>query len=159
LDAATLPFRDLELPPSPRTILIEGIERAFPDFQIGSTRLVLTQSTYLMQKCIDAVAAGDRIVATADRDALERGAPEALQGRGPWRYFEVALLAESELEDWGPGDDGCSQARQRAASPQSPVPQSPAPSPLAELLAAAYATRDPAERLRLCRQATERAPD
>src|SRR5262249_15541024 len=84
---------------------------------------------------------------------------EALQGRGPWRHFEIALLAERGLGDWGLGDDdGRSQAPQRAAG-QSLVPSPPVPSPLTERLAAAYAARDAAERLSICREATESAPD
>ena len=55
----------------------------FPTRQAGGTRLVLTQSTYLLQKWIDRLDDGDRIIATADRAALERCAPEALQARGP----------------------------------------------------------------------------
>ena len=64
-------------------LVIDDIERAFPDAQAGGTRLVLTQSTYLLQKWIDRLDEGDRIVATADRAALERCAPEAFQARGP----------------------------------------------------------------------------
>lgn len=60
LDAGTLPFTrvtDGVWPPRLRAILIDGIERAFPDAQVGGTRLVLTQSTYLLQTWIDALEA------------------------------------------------------------------------------------------------------
>jgi len=168
VDAAALPFTrvsDLELPPPPRTILIEGIERAFPDNQVGSTRLVLTQSTYLMQQWIDALGAGDRIVATADRAALEQCAPEALQGRGPWRRFAVVDNTATGVGDRGLGDYEEDSRRQSlvsgrqwsACGVQSPSP--PVPSPLAGLLAAAYASRDPAERLQLCHDAAARDPE
>jgi hypothetical protein len=48
-----------------------------------------------MQAWIDALADGDRLIATADRAALERTAPEAFQGRGPWAQFEIVRLANS----------------------------------------------------------------
>ncbi|HMB78830.1 MAG TPA: hypothetical protein VKI43_02135, partial [Vicinamibacterales bacterium] len=43
LDAATLPFvrlEDVALPPAPRVLVVDGIERAYPDAQSGGTRLV-----------------------------------------------------------------------------------------------------------------------
>ena len=86
LDArrAAVPARRRDRDPArARVILIDDIDLAFPDAQTGGTRLVLTQSTYLLQKWIDRLDEGDRIVATADRAALERCAPEAFQGRGP----------------------------------------------------------------------------
>src|SRR5436190_16521863 len=79
LDARTLPFMRVDaivLPPPPRTVVIDGISAAFPDCQQSGTRLVLTQSTYLMQKWVDRLDEGDRIIATADREALQRCAPE-----------------------------------------------------------------------------------
>lgn len=85
LDAATLPFvraGELILPPSPRVAIIDEVDRAFPDAQTGGTRLVLTQSTYLVQTWIDRLADGDRLVATADRAALERAHEEG-QRRDP----------------------------------------------------------------------------
>jgi hypothetical protein len=55
LDGGTLPFTRLNAiawPPSPRALVIDDLERAFPDQQSGGTRLVLTQSTYLIQTWI-----------------------------------------------------------------------------------------------------------
>jgi tetratricopeptide (TPR) repeat protein len=96
LDAATLPFvrpARAQLPGQPPRILhIDDIDRAFPDAQTGGTRLVLTQSTYAVQKWIDVIDAGDRIIATADRGGLTQNAREALEGRGPWARFEVVDL-------------------------------------------------------------------
>ncbi len=93
LEPDALPFvrpRDFALPDGrPRTIRIDDVERAFPDAQTGGIRLVLTQSTYLMQAWIDALDDGDRIVVTADRDALQRAAPEAFKARGPWSLFRL----------------------------------------------------------------------
>jgi len=94
-DSATLPFtrpKEATLPPAPRVFLLDDIERAFPDAQANGVRLVLTQSTYLLQAWLDRLDEGDRIVATADRAALERCAPEALRRRGPWRAFELRDL-------------------------------------------------------------------
>jgi tetratricopeptide (TPR) repeat protein len=150
LDARTLPFVRASVaggPPPPRSVLIEDIERAFPDNQAGGVRLVLTQSTYLVQTWIDALDASDRIVATADRAALEACAPEALQARGPWRLFEIVDLAARGHGDWGYGDSARS------------VSSRPVPSPFAEPLARAYATSDAAERLRICREVVAHAPD
>jgi len=136
LDSATLPFvraGDVVLPPSPRVMLVPDIERAFPNAQAGGVRLVLTQSTYLVQKWIDRLAPGDQIVATADRNALERGAPEALHARGPWRAFETVHVSDSspfntkDTKDTKEKEDGVDQ-----------------------LLAQAFALADPAERVRLC---------
>ena len=160
LDAATLPFVRVSTarwPLAPRTVVIDDIERAFPDNQGASTRLVLTQSLYLIQKWVDALDANDRIVATADRQALELCAPEALQRRGVWRRFEIVSAAPRGLGNWGLGD----YAKGRGASPecvvQSPSPQ--VPSPHTAQLAAAFASSDPAERLRMCRDVAERVPD
>jgi tetratricopeptide (TPR) repeat protein len=153
LDARTLPFTRvgaIDLPQPPRAVVIEDIDRAFPDRQQGGTRLVLTQSTYLLQKWIDRLEDDDRIIATADREALQRCAPEAFQERGPWRMFEISVGAgSSELGASRSVDDAPS------ASPEYPAPS---PYPIAELLARAFSASDPSERLRLCREAVELDP-
>ena len=95
---------DIGLPPSPRCLLVHDLERAFPDAQIGGTRLVLTQSTYLVQTWVDRLSEGDCIVATADRVALERCTPEALNARGPWRAFEIVDLDSSQRRFFANGD-------------------------------------------------------
>jgi tetratricopeptide (TPR) repeat protein len=75
----------------PRLVRIDDLEMAFP--RSGSaTRLILTQSTYVLQKWIDALGPGDRIVATADRDVLEKSSPETVARRGPWRLFTTIDL-------------------------------------------------------------------
>jgi tetratricopeptide (TPR) repeat protein len=139
LDARSLPFlraADIALPPSPRTIVIDALERAFPDHQAGGTRLVLTQSTYLLQTWIDRLEPGDRIIATADRVALEQCAPEALQGRGPWGAFQILENAPTtDTEGSKDTEDG------------------------GERLARAYASSDSVERLRLCREAVSLEPE
>ena len=165
LDAATLPFTriaDAALPPVPRLILIDDLELAFPDSQTGGTRLVLTQSTYLLQHWVDRLDQGDRIVATADRAALERRAPEAFQGRGPWASFEIVDLDTlSTTEDAG---DTAEETTWRCppVSTVSPVVKSRGVVKgvgVAEILTRAFAASDPAERRRLCREAVSIAPE
>jgi tetratricopeptide (TPR) repeat protein len=135
------------LPPSPRVVLLHDLERAFPDAQVGGTRLVLTQSTYVLQTWIDRLADGDRIIATADRAALELCAPESLNARGPWRAFEIVDMdRDSGL---GIGDS----VAEPIANPQALIPN-----PDAALLARAFQTSSPDERVRLCRDATASAP-
>ncbi len=160
LDSGTLPFvraGDVVRPPSPRAVLLHDIECAFPNAQVGGTRLVLTQSTYLLQTWIDRLAESDCIIATADRAALERCAPEALRARGPWRRFEVVDLDNSaghiKTEDTKDTKD-TKEKPSSVSSVSSVFNQSSN-----KLLARAYASSDPAERLRLCREATEHAPE
>ena len=151
LDAATLPFVRVSTerwPSPPRTIVIDDVERAFPDNQVGGTRLVLTQSVYLIQKWIDALDANDRIVATGDRAPLERCAPETLQRRGVWRRFEIVSATS-----------GGSALGASRPSPTTASPQPPAPTAVADRLAAAFASSDSAERLRICRDVAERVSD
>ena len=155
LDAGTLPFTrvgDLAWPPQPHAVLIEDIDRAFPDAQAGGTRLVLTQSTYLMQKWVDRLEQGDRIVATADREALERCAPECLQARGCWARFAIIDLAQTE------DTKETKDTEEMPAAPTS-VPFVPSVSLASERLASAFSANDPAERLRLCREAVSLAPE
>jgi tetratricopeptide (TPR) repeat protein len=147
LDPATLPFirpRDTALPAAPCVILIHDIDRAFVDRQRPGTRLVLTQSTYLLQAWLDALSDGARLIVTADRVALDASAPEATQSRGPWSVFQVVSLdgAFSETTTKSTND----------TQDQEDV------DPLF-MLARAYSQPDVAERLRLCRAATTTAPE
>ncbi|MGH9141001.1 MAG: tetratricopeptide repeat protein [Vicinamibacterales bacterium] len=76
LDTLTLPFvrpGEVLMPPAPRVVLFEDVERAFPDPQSGSTRLVLTQSLYLLQTWIglNRPAPGWPLRARAGRRAME----------------------------------------------------------------------------------------
>jgi tetratricopeptide (TPR) repeat protein len=83
---------------TPATILIEDLHLAFPTTQTAGTRLVLTQSTYQLQRWLDRFDAvpGLTIVAHASKSALMRGAPEAFARRGPWHRITLQEL---------PGDD------------------------------------------------------
>jgi tetratricopeptide (TPR) repeat protein len=152
LDAATLPFvrpSDVSLPDStPRTVLLDQVDRAFPDAQSPDTRLVLTQSAYLLQTWIDALDSGGRIIAMADRMALERAAPEAFKRRGPWDAFEIQQIDNSG----GNTDTKDTKDTERDDLFMSSRPAS-------ELLAKAYApTVDSEVRLRLCGEAVALEP-
>jgi tetratricopeptide (TPR) repeat protein len=151
LDARTLPFTltsAIDLPPPPRAILIDEVDQAFPDRQVGGTRLVLTQSTYLLQKWIDRLDEGDRVIATADREALQRCAPEAFQGRGPWQYFGLINTKDTK-------DTKDVLENKTFVSPVSFVLNQPVP----KLLERAFSASEPAERLRLCHEAVSLDPD
>ena len=75
---------------------MDDLEAAFEFDPSASLRLIVTQSTYLLQKWIDILGDGDRIVATADREPLKHNAPEAFNRRGPWRFFEVKEIRTTE---------------------------------------------------------------
>ncbi len=153
LDAATLPF--VRFTPgmltrrTPRVIAIDDIERACPNAQAGGARLVLTQSTYLVQKLLDLLDASDRVIVTAGRAALERNAGDALQARGPWGRFEVVdldrpttIFTTEDTED----TEGKSAGVENL-SPVSPM------SSVVERLILAYTTTSTTERVRLCTEA------
>jgi tetratricopeptide (TPR) repeat protein len=159
LDPAALPFTrvgDLALPPAPRSVLVRDLERAFSDNQAGGTRLVLTQSTYLLQTWIDRLDPQDQIVATADGTALERVAPEAFQRRGPWAQFQFEGL-----------DHSARSINTKDTKDTKKKPEDHSSVPLvsfvvntrASQLAAAFTVSDPVERLRLCRDTVEREPE
>jgi tetratricopeptide (TPR) repeat protein len=142
LHAASLPFTRVErlsLPPPPRLVRIDDIELAFPNHQSGGIRLVLTQSTYLVQKLIDRLGPEDVIVATADLAALERNASEAIGHRGAWRWVEnVPVQVAGE---------------KLAASVPLESPSAVSAEPFVPLLASAFASSSPDQRHGLCRQA------
>jgi tetratricopeptide (TPR) repeat protein len=119
------------------------VDRAFPDAQADGHRLDLTHSNYLMQKWIDVLGPGDRIVATADRVALSRGARGALKGRGPWHRFQVLVVG-------GPEDSPSRSEHDEAEGVQGLAVE--------RLLARAYRSPSPDERIQLCRDATVAAP-
>src|SRR4051812_15774748 len=162
LDARVLPFTRIEqiaLPMPPRVVLLDNIERAFPAYQAGSTRLVLTQSTYLLQKWIDRLDPQDVVIATGDAATLERVAPEAFQRRGPWREFQVERLGNS------PGHFTTEDTKNPKDETERPKDHgfvslvSSVVIGIPSQLAAAYEVGDGAARLHLCRDAVERAPD
>lgn len=156
LDAAGLPFSGptgIVLPHGARLLRIDDLELAFPDRQVAGTRLVLTQSTYLIQALLDALRDDDVIVATADPVALRRNAPEAFQGRGPWRQFDI-ITGEEEAA----GTVGSSTAGANAFPADRSLGADPL-NPVTRRLADGYATASVEERLSLCRAAAEEAPE
>ena len=83
----------------PRLVRIDDLERAFSFDSSSSLRLIVTQSTYLLQKWNDVLGSHDRIVATADRERLMEEAPEAFARRGPWRFFEITEIPATEIAE------------------------------------------------------------
>jgi Tfp pilus assembly protein PilF len=82
--------------PEPRLVRIDDLETAFAFDRSSNLRPIVTQSTYLLQAWIDILGDHDRIVATADREHLRQNAPEAFNGRGPWRFFECRETSATE---------------------------------------------------------------
>ena len=129
--------------PRPRVIHIDEVGSAFPDAQAEGIRLVLTQPGYTLQKWIDVLDPDDRIIATAEQLALSKGAPEARQGRGPWRQFRVLDLGVSVSGSGRAASKGNEEAPQLT---------------LEEQLARAYESPSSDDRLQLCRMAAASAP-
>jgi tetratricopeptide (TPR) repeat protein len=77
-------------------VRIDDLETAFAFDRSSSLRVIVSQSTYLLQKWIDVLSEGDRIVATADREELTHNAPEAFNRRGPWRFFDIKELSTAD---------------------------------------------------------------
>lgn len=141
IDAAQLPFIRPSGDFSGATVCVSELDRAFPNHQAGGTRLVLTQSTYTLQKWIDAVGPDGSIVATADAAGLRANAAEAFHGRGPWRLFAVVDLDRAPAE----GSNG-------------PLAVPAAASPAVAALVRAYDSSAPADRAALAREAAALDP-
>jgi tetratricopeptide (TPR) repeat protein len=100
--AAQWPFTRTILPSlpsdSPALVFIEDLHLAFPIGQKPGTRLVLTQSTYQLQRWIDWLEQHPHVsvVAHASRAALAQGAPESAARRGPWQRIGVMDLEGDE---------------------------------------------------------------
>ncbi len=142
-EAADWPFHHPLVPEvwpagGPALVWVPDLHEAFVNVQDRSTRLVTTQPLYLLQLWADTLAGrpGAVLVATADTAAMQRDAPEALEGRGAWR--EVAFVE-------APGGS--------ATSSDTP---SDAPPAVAEL-AAGFRSPEPASRLAAAGQALDRA--
>jgi Flp pilus assembly protein TadD len=103
LDAASLPIlrptRAMLPVAEPRLLRIDDLERAFSVDASSSLRLIVTQSTYTLQKWIDVLGPSDRILATGDRQLLEDTAPEAFQRRGPWRFFTIVESSTTQVTE------------------------------------------------------------
>ena len=115
---AILPALD---PDSPTVVLIEDLHLAFPTGQTPGTRLVLTQSTYQLQRWIDWLEQHPRasVVAHASKAELTKVAPESTAGRGPWS--RIGLMDLQGDDDTSPsGDDASHLGNLRNAFTLSP---------------------------------------
>jgi tetratricopeptide (TPR) repeat protein len=96
---------------------------------------------------MDRVGPSGGIIATASREKLKTGAPEGLEKKGPWRYFEILDL----------GRTGSASLSGTASTVADPVETSPAGA-LETRLADAFHSSSGSERLRICRELVETAP-
>lgn len=94
--AASWPFRRTVTPSdTPGAIVIPALHHAFPAGQSGGTRLVLTQSTFQLQKWLDWLRANPESVVVGDlRDAPPDVRRDARAQRGPWSRLQVVQVAE-----------------------------------------------------------------
>jgi tetratricopeptide (TPR) repeat protein len=117
-------------------LVVDALHEAFVNHQTSGTRLVTTQPAYWIAALTDFIARHDVVVlATADREQLQRHAPEWLGATGAFR--DVTLSDEVP--------DALSRRHVRAADAR-----------LAPLIDA-FRVEDPAERLRLCIHALDHA--
>lgn len=84
----------------PCVIWLPDLHTAFLAGQSTGTRLVLTQSTYQLQRWLDWLSRRPDalVVAHANRAGLRSTAPEAFARRGPWSRIEL-LEIEGEADD------------------------------------------------------------
>jgi tetratricopeptide (TPR) repeat protein len=143
IDPATLsrirPDRAALPAAQPRLLRIDDLEVAFQKVSTSATRLILTQSTYTIQKWIDVLGHGDRIIATADRDALRQAAPEAFARRGPWRFFQIVDVSK---EDQQLASEGTESQPEESNFWDAIETSLPSVSSVVELLEHASASRD-----------------
>jgi tetratricopeptide (TPR) repeat protein len=131
---------------------IDDVEHAFPNRQAGGVKLVLTQSTYVMQTLLDSLNPGGRLVVTADRERLRACAPEAFERRGPWRLFDIRDDGTAETDS--SGDDHHETTPFALGVPASFLPDES----VRRLIARAYGEPDPRVRLAACREAAAAGP-
>jgi tetratricopeptide (TPR) repeat protein len=143
-----------------RVVRLDDVERAFPNNQIGGTRFVLTQSTYVVQALVDSLAPDDQVIATADRAALERNAPEAFERRGPWHLFDLVDADNiSTTEDTEDTEASRKRSESCTAFSGPSVPSSVfSVSSVVEILGRAFESTDATERFALCREAVAQEP-
>jgi tetratricopeptide (TPR) repeat protein len=145
--AADWPFQRDVLPARTdvAAIWIRDLHLAFPAGQTAGTRLVLTQSTYQLQRWLDWLesAAAITVVADANPTALRRSSPEAFAGRGPWRHIAVEADNDAAADGSQPADAADAGGGLGLRHP----------------LHTAFAQQDPHHRLAACRQAVDAEPD
>jgi tetratricopeptide (TPR) repeat protein len=141
-DAARWPFRRhiADGLPASGALIAWGreVHEAFPSGQTGSTRLVLTQSTYQLQRWLDWLDGRGTgcLILDADRGALHSGAPEAFAARGPWSRAEIIDVGASDA----PHPVGIRERQNEESGAE-------------ELLSAAFRMTSPSARLAGCRRA------
>lgn len=138
--AAFWPFQREVLPVRTEldVIWIRDLHLAFPAGQTSGTRLVLTQSTYQLQRWLDWLDRnrGITVIADAQRTALRQSSPEAFTGRGPWRHIEIVDAGEDMAAD---------QTTPRAGGLHEG----------SNALHAAFMQGDPSQRMDVCRHAAD----
>jgi tetratricopeptide (TPR) repeat protein len=128
---ARWPFVRHVVPAAPAaTIEVRNLHLAFPAGQGAGTRLVLTQSTYHLQRWLDFLDAhpGVTLVLSGEVRALHA---EAKGRRGPWSRIDIAAIHDAQHDDEA----------------------------VADPLHAAFVQPDPRVRLDACRAALDAAPD
>ena len=109
--ATNWPFRRHVTPPgpaSPSLIRLGRLHLAFPAGQTGGTRLVLTQSTYQLQRWLDWLDAHPAVSVLGDySSASPAQSREAFAQRGPWARIAVepvpvALSASGDADKQDP---------------------------------------------------------
>jgi len=140
LGTATWPFRRhpaAHVPSDADLVWARDFHEAFPAGQTGGTRLVLTQSTYQLQRWLDWLRGRKgaiHLVGDAVGEAMRRNAPEAFEARGPWAHVNFIEVQPEHTE------------RSERSGGQSNRD---------EWLMAAFRTTDADERLALCRRAAD----
>ena len=94
--ATSWPFRRHVTPPGPAfpsLIRLVRLHLAFPAGQTGGTRLVLTQSTYQLQRWLDWLDAHPAVIVLGDySSASPEQSREAFAQRGPWARIAVEAV-------------------------------------------------------------------
>lgn len=121
--AAHWPFLRHIMPPigppvlgGPATLWLRDLHLAFPLQQTPGIRLVLVQSTYQLQRVLDALATNPSYTIVADAD--DRIRSEMSGRRGPWARIEVVDLGDSgTARSEGPGYETPDAFTDAASSP------------------------------------------
>lgn len=123
-----------DTPAGPGVVWIRDLHLAFPSGQRAGTRLVLTQSTYQMQRWLDWLdtVPAVHLVADGSLGALVHSSPEVQTRRGPWCRIDIREVA--------------SQAGGGELTPDG-------------ALHAAFRQSDPERRFEVCRRAVDASPD
>lgn len=102
-----------DVPAQPATFRIRDLHLAFPTGQIPGTRLILTQSTYQLQRWLDWLDAHPHVTVVADASAevMKSAAAELFVGRGPWSRIEVVRLEGDEADLPGTLDEAAARLR------------------------------------------------